>query len=102
MLRSLLDTVKNYSIQASDGPIGSIEDFYLDDREWIVRYSVIDTGTWLLGRRVILSPSVFRIPDADIVTFHTHLTKDAVKHSPSWDEVKPVSRQHETALSEYY
>ena len=41
---------------ASDGEIGHVKDFYLDDRNWAVRYLVADTGTWLPGRRVLLSP----------------------------------------------
>ncbi|MES1194358.1 MAG: PRC-barrel domain-containing protein, partial [Opitutus sp.] len=43
-------------LAASDGEIGHVKDFYFDDHTWVVRYVVADTGTWLSGRLVLLSP----------------------------------------------
>lgn len=97
-----LKALKNYSIKASNGEIGSIVDFYFDDQEWLIRYLVIETGNWLPGRRVLLSPSVFDLPDESMVELQTYLTKDQIKRSPPMDSQKPVSRQHEVELSEYY
>jgi hypothetical protein len=44
---------------ASDGDIGHVKDFYFDDKSWAVRYVVADTGSWLPGRQVLLSPHSF-------------------------------------------
>ena len=44
---------------ASDGEIGQVKDFYFDDQNWVVRYVVADTGNWLTGRQVLLSPHAF-------------------------------------------
>ena len=50
-------TLKGYSIQGSDGEtIGTVKEFYFDDRHWTVRYLVANTGTWLSGRQVLVSP----------------------------------------------
>ncbi|MGH7317879.1 MAG: PRC-barrel domain-containing protein, partial [Candidatus Rokuibacteriota bacterium] len=47
---------KGLSIEASDGDIGSVKDLYFDDLMWTVRYLVVDTGAWLPGRQVLISP----------------------------------------------
>jgi hypothetical protein len=44
---------------ASDGEAGHVKDFYFDDKNWVVRYVVADTGSWLAGRQVLLSPLAF-------------------------------------------
>ena len=44
---------------ASDGDIGHVKDFYFDDQNWVVRYVVADTGNWLPGRQVLISPYAF-------------------------------------------
>ncbi len=45
------------TIGASDGDIGEVKDVYFDDKCWVIRYLVTDTGGWLSGRKVlIISP----------------------------------------------
>jgi hypothetical protein len=41
---------------ATDGPIGSVEDFVFDDETCAIRYLLMDTRKWLRGNRVLLSP----------------------------------------------
>ena len=48
--------MRRFEITATDSPIGSVEDFYFDDERWAMRYLVVDTGKWLPGRRVLISP----------------------------------------------
>ena len=45
---------------ASDGDIGAVKDFYFDDQNRAVRYVVADTGKWLAGRQVLISPQAFK------------------------------------------
>jgi hypothetical protein len=101
MIRSL-EILRKYSIHATDGNIGSVYDFYFDDKTWTIRYLVIDTGNWLPGRKVLLSPTVFRIPDENLIRLDVSLTKDQIKHSPSLQSHQPVSRQFEHELNNYY
>ena len=49
-------TVKGYKLDSLDGEIGKVQEFYFDDRHWTIRYLVVDTGTWLTGRQVLISP----------------------------------------------
>jgi hypothetical protein len=46
-------------LAALDGDIGHVKDFYFDDENWVIRYLVADTGSWLTGRLVLLTPHVF-------------------------------------------
>jgi hypothetical protein len=36
-------------IYATDGAIGHVRGFYLDDRARVVRYLVVEIGSWLSG-----------------------------------------------------
>lgn len=33
------------AIQAEDGALGKVHDFFFEDNSWIIRYVVVDTGT---------------------------------------------------------
>lgn len=94
MLRSLLD-LQNDHVGASDGPIGQVKDFYFDDDAWVVRYFVVETGSWLASRRVLVSPISVRHADWVSRTLSAAITREQVRHSPSIDTDKPVSRQNE-------
>lgn len=92
---------------AKDGEIGHVKDFYFDDQTWAVRYVVADTGSWLTGRQVLLSPQAFathpfRATDAPVDLLHVNLSRKRIEESPSIDEHLPVSRQHEVEYYRYY
>lgn len=101
MLRSA-KKMRGFKISATDVEIGKVEDFLFDDREWIARYMVADTGTWLIDRLVLISPVSLGKPDWDKDLFPVKLTKDQVEHSPGIETDQPVSRQHENELANYY
>jgi hypothetical protein len=101
MLRSLKD-LEQYTISATDGDIGWVTNFLLDDESWIVRYLIVDTSAFYNGRQVLISPISFREADWSTHRFHLALTMNKVKNSPSVDVDKPVSRQHERDYSRYY
>ncbi len=101
MLRSL-NNLEQYSVSASDGELGKVVDFLLDDQRWAVRYLVVETGGFLDGRRVLISPISFRQADWPTRRFHLALTMDKIRNSPSVDLDKPVSRQHELDYFRYY
>jgi sporulation protein YlmC with PRC-barrel domain len=101
MLRSL-KTLERYTVSATDGEIGSVANFLLDDQSWVVRYLVVETGTFFERRRVLISPVFFRQTEWSTRRFHLSLTVDKVKNSPSVDLDKPVSRQHERDYYRYY
>jgi uncharacterized protein YrrD len=101
MLRSMKD-LEGYAIRATDGTIGHVKDFYFDDAAWAIRYLVVDTGTWLASRKVLISPIAIGHPDWAEKTLPVSITREQVKNSPDIDTEKPVSRQHELGYLAYY
>jgi hypothetical protein len=94
--------IDGYTIVASDGPLGTVSDFLFDDVSWLVRWLVVDTGKWLPGRKVLLPPSVLGHLDPNHQEFSVRLTMQQVKDSPDIDAERPVSRQIETNVYDYY
>ncbi|MFO7445748.1 MAG: PRC-barrel domain-containing protein [Ignavibacteriaceae bacterium] len=101
MLRSVKE-LEGYKISAKDDEIGKVHDFFFDKQTWTIRYVVVDTGTWLTGRRVLLSPDSVGKPDWDAKIFPVNLTKKQIEESPDIDEHKPFERQKELELTMYY
>lgn len=101
MLRSTKE-ILGYTLNAADGSIGKVLDFLFDDMNWMVRYLLVDTGKWLPGRRVLISPSSAGEPDWADQSIPVNLTKEKIENSPPLQEDLPVSRRHEAELSMYY
>ncbi len=101
MLQSAKE-LRSTRLQAIDGEIGPLDDLYFDDFEWKVRYLVANTGSWLSGRRILLSPlAMTGAPDANS-HLQMNLTTKQIEQSPEVDEAKPVSKQQEIDLHTYY
>jgi hypothetical protein len=101
MLRNLKD-LENFKISATDGEIGQVKDFYFEDDAWVVRYLVVDAGTWASSRKVLISPISVGHADWLARTLPVSITKQQVKNSPGFDSDKPVSRQNEEQFMGYY
>jgi len=101
MLRSVND-LKGLSLRATDGEIGSVDQFYFDDETWTIRYLVVDAGSWLVGRMVLISPISLGNVDWAAKLLEVTLTRKQVENSPNIDTHKPVSRQHEAEFLGYY
>lgn len=96
MLRSL-NEMRGYVVRTTNGAIGRCQDFLFDDRYWTVRHMVIDLGTWLPGRRVLISPVWLEEPDRQSRTLFVGLTRERVENAPELDDDPPVSRRHQNA-----
>ncbi|MEO7337422.1 MAG: PRC-barrel domain-containing protein [Caldimonas sp.] len=101
MLRNA-NEMEGYAVSATDGVIGHVKDFYLDDEAWVIRYLVVDTGGWLSSRKVLVSPIAMGTPNREQKLLPASITREQVKNSPDIDTDKPVSRQHEMTYSGYY
>ena len=101
MLRSVND-LKGLSLRATDGEIGSVDQFYFDDETWTIRYLEVNAGNWLVGRRVLISPISLGTVDWTARQLEVALTRKQVENSPNIDTHKPVSRQHEAEFLGYY
>jgi sporulation protein YlmC with PRC-barrel domain len=101
MLRSIKQLYGN-KLAASDGEIGHVKDFYFEDQTWTIRYLVLDTGSWLPGRQVLVSPySLGRLDQAEKI-LQVNLTRQQIEDSPPIETRKRVSRQFEEAYYRHY
>ena len=89
-------------IRATDGELGEAKEFYFDDESWAIRYFVVETGGWLGGKKVLISPYAIARTDSNASHINVALTKKQVEESPGIDTHLPVSRQHEVAYLGYY
>jgi len=98
-------SVKNLidqNLEATDGEIGKVKDFYFDDDTWTIRYLVVTTGGWLSARKVLISPNALVQHSWASGIFRANLNREQVRNSPDIDTDKPVSRQQEEELANYY
>jgi len=94
--------LNNHQMNASDGEIGKVKDLYFDDRYWTVRYLVANTGNWLTGRTVLISPYALDGVDPEEKQINVKLTMKEIEKSPSLEADKPVSRQYEQSYYGYF
>lgn len=98
----VISALKGFAVEASDGRIGVVNDFLFDDLTWKLRWLVVDTGTWLTERKILVHPSAIGKADYEGEILPVRLTKAQIEGSPLIREDQPVSRQMETRLHEYY
>jgi hypothetical protein len=97
-----VEQLQGYTIRGDDAEIGKLHDVYFDDVSWKVLFLLADTRPWLLGRLVLVVPSMLGDPDTENRVFPTSLTKAQVENGPSVEEHKPVSRQHAVDVAKYW
>ncbi|THB78457.1 MAG: PRC-barrel domain containing protein [Desulfobacteraceae bacterium] len=101
-LRSIKE-VTGYDIKASDGNIGHVEDFIMDDDTWALRYVIVDTRNWLPGGKKVLLPLTW----AESVSwtraeFEVNLSKSEIENCPEFDPEKPINVEYEARVYDYY
>ena len=97
-----VNSLVGYTISAKDGELGKVSEFYFDDHTWSIRYLVVETGSWLSERKVLIPRSSLGIADWKSETFQVNLTMEQVRNSPDTDIKKTVSRQNEIDLFNHY
>lgn len=96
------NTLKGYKLDSLDGEFGEVEEFYFDDRHWAIRYLVANTGNWLTGRQVLISPYALVAAIKEEEHIAIDLSRKQIEDSPSLNSDKPVSRQFEESYYQYY
>ncbi|TVQ40633.1 MAG: PRC-barrel domain containing protein [Spirochaetaceae bacterium] len=91
-----------FRLHATDDELGHVEDWYFDDEKWVVRYLVVKTGFWFLGKEVLISPHSVTAVDWEKRTVDVSLTRAQVEESPDIDTHQPISRRKEREFHLYY
>jgi hypothetical protein len=92
-LRSTREVI-GYRLQASDGAIGQVVDFIVDDTAWAVRSVVVDTGVWLPGKRVLLPLQRIKDIHWSDSTVEVGLLRATVKRHPAYDQTRLWPQNH--------
>jgi uncharacterized protein YrrD len=98
----VLKELIGYKMRAEDGEFGKVNDFYFDEENWMIRYAVDKTGFWLFGQQVLISPSSFGEVDWENNLIEVTLTREQIKNSPKIEADKPVSKENEIKLTNFY
>lgn len=101
MLRTI-SSLKGHSIRATDGELGHVKKLYLDEERWGVRYLVVETGSWLFKRAVLLSPYSIKAVDDAAEVIDVSLAREQIKNAPEVDTDIRMSRHAEGEYSRYY
>lgn len=101
MLRNV-KSLAGFKIHATDGYIGKADDFFFDENTWTIRYLIVDTGPWLVGRKVMVYTAAIDKPDWDREEFLLNVSQEKVKNSPDIDVKRPISREQQMQLHSYY
>jgi len=89
-------------VLALDGNLGRVEDFLFDDKNWVIRFMVTRTGSWLSNHLMLLSPHVLIKLDARAEVVRVRLKKRQIEASPPLELGFPVSRRYEEEHYRYF
>ena len=77
--------MQGFHIVATDGGIGHVDDFLVDEGTWVVRYLVVDTSNWIGGKSVLISAAAVESIDSPGKEIRVRLTREQIEGSPSVD-----------------
>lgn len=95
------DELTSAKVHLRNAQAGRVKDVYFDDISWIARYLVLDLGGWLSGKQVLVKPQVSQWwGDRDSLSID--LTEEQIERCPHPDSDRPVSRQNEALVHNFY
>lgn len=97
-----LKNLTTYDLVAQDGEVGKLEEIYFEDEGWQIRYLVVRTGNWLLGREVLIPPAVVNNISDQKQQIAVALSRRQIEESPPPDTKKTVSRHYEEQFFQHY
>jgi hypothetical protein len=96
------EVVTGYHMEATDGEIGHVDGFLMDDEAWAVRYIEVATRNWWPGKKVLVSPAwIERVSWTDCKVY-VGLSREAIKDAPDYVESLPITREYENRLYFHY
>lgn len=94
--------VSRYHVHAADGGIGHVENLLLDAPSWSIRYLVVNTSNWWVGKHVLISPYAIKKIDWSDRSIRVDITRAKVKASPPWNRAEMIDTAFERQLHDYY
>jgi hypothetical protein len=87
-----------FALNATDGSVGHVEDFIVDDDTWTLPYLVVDSRNWLSGRKVLVPTE--RVGQIDWVDRRVDVLLPSweIEESPEFDPTAPVYERRDEQL----
>ncbi|MGO9038472.1 MAG: PRC-barrel domain containing protein [Steroidobacteraceae bacterium] len=96
------NAVMRYYVHASDGDIGHVHGFLVDEDSWAIRYLIVDTSNWWLGHQVLIAPQWIDQVSWAESTVSVGMTRQSIKDSPAYDPNVVLDREQETGIHRHY
>ena len=87
-----------YRIAATDGDIGHVDGFLVDEETWAIRYLIVGTSNWWLGHQVLIAPQWIEQVGQPRATVSVRLTRLQVRNAPPYDPSARPERGQESGL----
>jgi hypothetical protein len=96
------NAVVGYRLHTTDGEIGHVAGFLVDDNTWAIRYLIIDTSNWWVGHKVLIAPQWITGVHWNDQTVSVDLSRESIKSAPHYDPTQPWSREQDERLYQHY
>jgi hypothetical protein len=100
-LRSVA-AVAGYHIHATDGEIGHVESFLVEDSDWRIRYLTVDTRNWWPGEKVMISPRSVKEIEWKDASIRVDIDREKIKGGPRYDPAITVDGAYDEKFLTYY
>lgn len=94
--------VTGYHIHATDGDVGKVHDFIIDDETWKIHFLVVETGNWFAGKKILFSPDRIKEINWKTGALIIDTTIDRVKDSPTYDPDLELTHAYTSRLDDHY
>lgn len=95
------ENVIGYDLYAANDKVGAVDDVLVDDNGKI-RYLVINTGFWVIGKQVLLPIGQAQIDNGKRRIAASGLTREQVESLPKYDGTMPIDYEHEEQVRGVY
>jgi hypothetical protein len=96
------NAVKGYHIHARDGHIGHVQGLLVDDHSWSIRYLIVNTSNWWIGRQVLISPEWIQDVSWQESSVTINLDRQSIKDAPAYDVDAEMDRDAEASMYNHY
>jgi hypothetical protein len=96
------NAVEGYNVHATDGEIGHVQGYLVDERSWAIHYVIVNTSNWWLGHQVLVAPEWIDDVSWLYSKVNVNLRRDEIAHSPAFDPALGMSREAESGLYRHY
>ena len=100
-LRSTL-AVGKYTIESTEGEIGRVVDFIVDEESWAICYMVVATGNWWQGKHVLIAARWIDKVSWDEGKVFVNLKRDQIRNSPEYNTLGAITREYELELHGHF